>query len=178
MPIVPILKMGNPLLFIKAQNVDDPTSEEIKNIIKDMIDTMNHFHGVGLSALQIGINKRVIVYGVDNNPRYPEAQPIPLTVFINPVLKIISYNELLGLEGCLSIPNLRGEVARYQTISCSGFNEHGNFIEKSVSNFEARIIQHEHDHLNGILFPSQIQNFKRFGFEEELTKITGHSIIS
>lgn len=168
MPIIPVLKMGNPLLFSQAKPVDITQLESIKNFISDMRDTMKHFNGVGISAPQIGINQRIIMYGVDNNPRYPKAKPIPLTIMINPVFKIVDDNTMLDWEGCLSVPGLRGKISRLQKIICNGFDENGKSIEKIAEDFEARIIQHECDHLDGILFPSRIENFNYFSFESEI----------
>lgn len=171
MPIISVLKMGNPLLFTKADSVDITKIKSLKNIICDMLDTMQHFNGVGISAPQIGINQRIIMYGIDNNPRYPHAKPIPLTIMINPIFKIIDDNRTLDWEGCLSVPGLRGKIARWQKILCTGFDVQGNPFEKIVENFEARIIQHECDHLDGILFPARIKNFNHFSFESELKNI-------
>lgn len=168
MPIISVLKMGNPLLFTKANNVDIIKIKSLKNTISNMLDTMQHFNGVGISAPQIGINQRIIMYGIDNNPRYPNAKPIPLNIIINPVFKVIDDNSILDWEGCLSVPGLRAKIARFQKILCSGFDEHGKSFKKIADNFEARIIQHECDHLDGILFPSRIENFKHFSFESEL----------
>lgn len=175
MSVMPILKMGNPKLFATAENVINPQSEEIKIILQNMLDTMQYFHGVGIAAPQIGISKRIIIYSVNNNPRYPEATPIPLTVLINPEFVVVGEDKILGWEGCLSVPNLRGEVERYHTIRATGLNEHGQPVDKIVSAFESRIIQHECDHLNGTLFLTRISDFSRCGFEDELNLQQGQT---
>jgi|SRR3989339_1171914 len=167
MSIQNVLKMGNPLLHQKAELVSD--IEKIETIISNMIDTMRHHHGAGIAAPQISISKRIIVYGFDFNPRYPQAKPIPLTIVINPVYEILNDSIMMVWEGCLSVPKLRAEIKRAKKIKCEGLKPDGTPFSKIVENFEAGIIQHECDHLDGILFPERIHNFKRFGFEDEIS---------
>lgn len=168
MPVQNILRMGNPLLYERAKEVENLDSEDLDQIINDMLHTMKNANGVGLAAPQIGIGKRIIIFGFKNNPRYPDAPLVPLTVLINPVIEILSDEKESGWEGCLSVPGLRGLVPRYTKIKYSGYdftNKHN--IERTVDGFHARVVQHEMDHIDGILFPHRVENMKKFGFEGE-----------
>lgn len=171
-----VIQAGNPLL--KRINSEVPHKDildsEVQSIIDDMLVTMKACQGVGLAAPQIGVNLRIMCYGFEHNPRYPKALPVPLTVFINPVILNHSQDIQIGFEGCLSVPPLRGEVPRYQWIEVKGYDRKGNEILKKAEGFEARIIQHEIDHLDGIFFIERIQDFKHFGFTDVLK---AHEII-
>lgn len=136
--------------------------------ITDMIDTMRYYHGVGLAAPQIGIPKRILVLEVNNNVRYPLAGAIELDVLINPEITEFSKETDAGWEGCLSVPGLRGKINRASQITFEAYNDKGEFYSSSVEGFHARIIQHELDHLNGILFPQRLDDFQLFGFEDSL----------
>ena len=168
MAIITVLKMGDPRLKQKATEVTEFASVELAQQINDMVDTMRHFCGVGLAAPQIGLDRRIIVLEVDNNERYPQAEAIKLEVLINP--EIINYSDETqsGWEGCLSVPGLRGKVSRASTITYKAADLTGNIISRTVNGFHARIIQHEIDHLNGILYPERIDDFKSFGYEDTL----------
>lgn len=170
MGIKRIVRAGDPILKNKANEVSvkDIPSEKIQSIIHDLIDTMKQHNGAGLAAPQVGIGLQILVYGFDSNPRYPGEGPIPLTTLINP--KIIKYSDeqLIGFEGCLSLDTLRGEVKRAETIELSAYNEKGGHITRIISGFEARVIQHEVDHLMGTLIIERMPNFDKFGFTEEL----------
>lgn len=140
----------------------------LTDLLQDMLDTMKEKGGVGIAAPQIGCNKRVIMFGFEKSQRYPKEKPVPFTILINPVLKILSTDMNDGWEGCLSVPGLRGLVSRYNKIAYCGFDPQGKRIEGIAQGFHARIIQHECDHLDGILFPQRLQDLRFFGFEDEL----------
>lgn len=160
--------MGSPTLRQRSLEVNNPLSDEIKILIQDLKDIMKAYNGVGIAAPQIGINKRVIIFGFDKNPRYPDEKPVPFTVLINPVIDFIDNRKVAGWEGCLSVPGLRGKIERNFMIKYSGFDENGERIERVVDGFHARIIQHECDHLNGILYPDRLMNPHDFGFEDTI----------
>jgi peptide deformylase len=133
-----------------------------------MRDTMAHLNGAGLAAPQIGVGLRVVIFGVKGNPRYPEVQEVPDTVLINPELTPLSSDMEEGWEGCLSVPGMRGWVARWRRLRYAGFDERENFVKREVEGFHARVVQHEVDHLDGVLYPMRIRDFTRFGFNEAL----------
>lgn len=168
MPIKPVLRMGDPLLFEVATPIDQFDTPELHALIEDMQDTMAHMHGAGIAAPQIGVSKRVVIFGVGHNPRYPDAEQVPYTVLINPVLKTISDEADDGWEGCLSVPGMRGLVSRYSRLHYTGFDQYGNAIDRLVSGFHARVVQHECDHLDGILYPMRINDLRNFGYSEVL----------
>jgi len=164
----PVLKMGDPLLLQESQAVTEFNTPELNSLIADMFDTMHAQSGAGLAAPQIGVMKRVVIFGVEANPRYPEAEVVPTTVLINPIIEPIGEDADLGWEGCLSVPGMRGLVPRYTHIRYRGMNEKGEAIERTASDFHARVVQHECDHLDGVLYPMRIQDMRYFGFEEVL----------
>lgn len=163
-----IVKMGNKQLSTPALPVDDFFSAEIPLLIQDMMDTMNAKKGVGIAAPQIGCNKRIIMFGFEKNERYPNEQPIPFTILINPSYKVLTEENVESWEGCLSVPGLRGLVPRCYKIVYSGYDLQGNKITRTVEGFHARVVQHECDHLDGILFPQRMRDMHNFGFEDEL----------
>lgn len=163
-----VLRMGDPRLLTQAEPVSDFASSYLSALIEDMQDTMRHLDGAGLAAPQIGVSLRVVMFGFENNPRYPEAVPIPFTVLINPELMPLSEEEEEGWEGCLSVPGLRGMVPRWKYLRYAGQDVSGKRFEREVEGFHARVVQHECDHLDGILYPVRIRDFSRFGFTEEL----------
>ncbi len=167
-----IIQAGNPIL--KQRSIDVPLDKintaEIQSIIDDLIFTMQQVHGAGLAAPQIGVPLRILCYGFDYNPRYPKASAIPLTVLINPVILSFSEEVTDEFEGCLSISTLRAEVPRYKKIEVKAYDRIGNEIIKKVQDFEAKVVQHEIDHLDGILFVERIKDFTHFGFTAELQK--------
>ena len=160
--------MGNPRLWQQAQAVGNFDTPELYALIADMDETMRHLDGAGLAAPQIGVGLRVVVFGFDDNPRYPDADSVPYTVLINPVLTPLSDDREEGWEGCLSVPGLRGLVPRWTHLRYTGFDPFGNPINRTVEGFHARVVQHECDHLDGILYPARIRDFRCFGFSEEL----------
>ncbi|MBS1138169.1 MAG: peptide deformylase [Proteobacteria bacterium] len=163
-----VLRMGDPRLWQQARPVERFATPELDALVADMQDTMRHLDGAGLAAPQIGVDLRVVIFGFESNPRYPQAEPVPFTVLINPELTPLSEDEEEGWEGCLSVPGLRGWVPRYARLRYRGFDAAGSAIDRSVSGFHARVVQHECDHLDGILYPMRIRDFTRFGFTEVL----------
>ena len=160
--------MGDPRLWQKSVAVADPRSPELKTLLEDMRDTMAHLSGAGLAAPQIGVGLRVVIFGVKSNPRYPGIEDVPDTVLINPVLKPLSEEMEEGWEGCLSVPGMRGWVPRFSKLRYSGFDEKGKRFQREVDGFHARVVQHEVDHLDGVLYPMRVKDFTRFGFNEAL----------
>jgi peptide deformylase len=169
MAIRDILKMGNPDLLKVSEPVDFK-KDDLKTLIEDMKETMKANDGAGLAAPQIGVFKRLVIFGFDTNDRYPEAGSVPFTVLINPIITTLSDEQENGWEGCLSVPGLRGVVPRYTHIRYEGYDAEGNKIEREVEDFHARVVQHECDHLDGILYPMKIEDYRYFGFHEEIFK--------
>lgn len=162
-----VLRMGDPRLLRVAKDVDAFDTPELHALIVDMQDTMAALHGAGLAAPQIGADLRVVIFGSGAvNPRYPEAEPVPYTVLINPVLQRLGDEEVEDWEGCLSVPGLRGLVPRWQRLRYTGFDPHGGRIDRVVDGFHARVVQHECDHLDGILYPMRIEDMSHFGFQD------------
>lgn len=168
MAIREVLKMGAPLLYQKAEPVTAFNTVELDELIADMFDTMAELNGAGLAAPQIGVSRQVVIFGVEANPRYPEVEPVPQTILINPQIQALSEDTEQGWEGCLSVPGLRGLVPRYQRIRYSGVDQRGQAIDREVDGFHARVVQHECDHLWGILFPMRIKDIRNLGYEEAL----------
>lgn len=168
MAIRDVLKMGDPRLLSHAHPVEDFASLELSRLIVDMHDTMRALNGAGLAAPQIGVGLQVVMFEVDANPRYPDVDKVPLTVLINPVLTPLSGSMEEGWEGCLSVPGMRGLVPRHTTLRYQGYDAKGQPIDRSVSGFHARVVQHEVDHLNGILYPMRIRDLRYFGFTDTL----------
>lgn len=168
MPVRPVLKMGEPVLLQKAAPVTQFDTPELHSLIRDMEDTMAHLNGAGIAAPQIGVSLRVVIFGVGHNPRYPDAEQVPYTVLINPQLAPVGEELEDGWEGCLSVPGMRGVVPRYQRLHYTGFDQYGNPIDRLVSSFHARVVQHECDHLDGILYPMRIRDLAQFGFTDVL----------
>ena len=168
MAIRPVLRMGDPLLFQKARPIEAFNTPELNALIEDMQDTMQAMNGAGIAAPQIGVGLRVVIFGVGQNPRYPDAEQIPYTVLINPVLTPVGEAQEDGWEGCLSVPGMRGVVPRYSRLHYTGFDQYGEVIDRLVSGFHARVVQHECDHLDGILYPMRIQDLRNFGYTDVL----------
>ena len=169
MAIRDILKMGNPHLLKVSEPVDFE-KDDLTSLIEDMKETMKANDGAGLAAPQIGVFKRLVIFGFDTNDRYPEADSVPFTVLINPIITPLSDEQENGWEGCLSVPGLRGVVPRFTHIKYEGYDAEGNKIEREVEDFHARVVQHECDHLDGILYPMKIEDYRYFGFHEEIFK--------
>ncbi|MBC2732173.1 peptide deformylase [Thiobacillus sp.] len=168
MAIREVLKMGDPRLLVQALPVEDFSSPELTQLIVDMQDTMRSLNGAGLAAPQIGVGLQVVIFEVAANPRYPDAENVPFTVLINPVLTPLSDVMEDGWEGCLSVPGMRGLVPRHVSLRYQGFDAAGQPIDRRVSDFHARVVQHEVDHLRGILYPMRIRDLRDFGFTETL----------
>ena len=164
MAICSVLKMGNPALYERSEEVDIFDTPDLHRLIQDMKDTMAHLNGAGLAAPQIGVLKRVVIFGFETNQRYPQAGAVPFTVLINPTITSLDDSMEEGVEGCLSVPGLSGSVPRYVNIRYTGYDEYGEAIDRTVSDFHARVVQHECDHLDGVLYPSRIKDFTSFGF--------------
>jgi peptide deformylase len=163
-----VLKMGDPRLLEMSAPVRAFGTPELLALLEDMRDTMRHLDGAGLAAPQLGVLQRVVIFGSKSNPRYPDAPEVPQTVLINPVLEPLGDAMEEGWEGCLSVPGLRGLVPRWTRLRYSGFDEHGRAFSRDVDGFHARVVQHECDHLDGILYPRRIRDLTRFGFTEVL----------
>jgi peptide deformylase len=168
MAIREVLKMGDPRLLSVAQPVAEFGSPELKTLLTDMQDTMRDLNGAGLAAPQIGAGLRVVIFGFEENPRYPDADSVPFTILINPQLTPLSEVQDEGWEGCLSVPGMRGLVPRYRELRYTGFDADGNPIDRTVTDFHARVVQHEVDHLDGILYPRRIRDLSQFGFNDAL----------
>ena len=171
MAVRTILKMGNPKLLEVSVAVDKSEISMLGSLVEDMIDTMQAAEGAGLAAPQIGVMKRVVIFGVEKNSRYPDAPAVPFTVLINPELELLGEDVQYGWEGCLSVPGMRGLVWRSEHLRYTGFALDGTRIDRTVSGFHARVVQHECDHLDGILYPMRIEDMRYFGFEEQLESI-------
>ncbi|MFZ3087696.1 MAG: peptide deformylase [Methylotenera sp.] len=171
MAIRNVLLMGDPCLLLKATPVERFGTPELQTLIQDLEDTMLHMNGAGIAAPQIGVSLRVVIFGQKEsddrkNPRYPDADVVPYTVLINPVLTPIGTKMEDDWEGCLSVPGMRGIVPRYQRLHYAGFDQFGHKVDRLVSGFHARVVQHECDHLDGILYPMRISNLKDFGYSD------------
>jgi len=168
MAVRDILKMGDPRLLRQAEPVTAFDTPELHALIADLFDTMHAANGAGLAAPQIDVNLQVVIFGFKENIRYPDAPQVPETVLLNPVLEPLSDQMEEGWEGCLSVPGLRGIVPRYQRLRYSGFDPSGQPIVREVDGFHARVVQHECDHLIGVLYPMRVRDFSRFGYTEVL----------
>ncbi len=163
-----VLKMGEPCLLEAAEPVTEFDTPALHTLIEDMRDTMHAQHGAGLAAPQIGTGLQVVIFSVANNPRYPDAEPVPETVLINPVLTVLAQEQEDGWEGCLSIPGMRGLVPRYTHLRYRGYDQYGRQLDRVAAGFHARVVQHEVDHLLGVLYPMRIRDLRYFGYTEVL----------
>jgi len=168
MAIRPVLKMGDPLLLRVADPVERFDTEEWRALLDDMHDTMIEMNGAGIAAPQIGVSLQVVMFEVKQNPRYPEAEEVPFTVLVNPTITPLGDETVDGWEGCLSVPGMRGVVSRYHRLRYQGKDAEGRLIDRTVEGFHARVVQHECDHLNGILYPMRIKDMRLFGFVDTL----------
>ena len=168
MAIRPVLRMGDPRLLEVARPVDQFGTPDLHALIADMEDTMAALNGAGLAAPQIGVGLQVVIFGLEYNARYPDAEPVPRTVLVNPQLSFLDDEMEDGWEGCLSVPGMRGLVPRYSKLRYQGVDARGTPIDRTVSGFHARVVQHECDHLAGILYPMRIRDLRNFGYTEEL----------
>ena len=168
MAIRTVLRMGHPLLQQVAAPVERFGTPALRALVADMDDTMRDRNGAGIAAPQIGVSLRVVIFEVMHNPRYPQAEPVPYTVLVNPVLEPLGDEHDEAWEGCLSVPGMRGVVSRHSRLRYRGRDLEGNDIDRTVAGFHARVVQHEVDHLDGILYPMRVTDMRLFGFEEEL----------
>jgi peptide deformylase len=168
MPVREILRMGDPRLLRVAELVDRFDTPALHALIQDLRDTMAAANGAGLAAPQIGVNLQVVIFGVGHNPRYPDAEQVPFTILINPTLYQLDEEIEDGWEGCLSVPGMRGMVPRFKRLRYTSFDPQGNPIERTVEDFHARVVQHECDHLYGVLYPMRMKDMRQFGFTDVL----------
>lgn len=166
MPVRPVLRLGHPTLSRVAETVGEFNTPALHALVRDMLDTMAAESGVGLAAPQIGVSQRLVVFGTQDNPRYPGREPVPTTVLVNPQIQPLGDDMEEDWEGCLSIPQMRGWVPRHRHILYLGFDAEGRPIEREASGFHARVVQHECDHLDGLLFPQRMRDLSRLGFEQ------------
>jgi peptide deformylase len=160
--------MGHPVLRQVATAVER-FDRELAALVSDMDETMRSLNGAGIAAPQIGVSLRVVIFELLENPRYPHVSPVPYTVLVNPVLTPLGEEQDEGWEGCLSVPGMRGLVPRFRRLRYQGFDLQGAPIDRTVEGFHARVVQHEVDHLDGILYPQRIRDLQSFGFEDALT---------
>ncbi|HSS69445.1 MAG TPA: peptide deformylase [Casimicrobiaceae bacterium] len=163
-----ILRMGDPRLLERAKPVSQFGTPELRALLADMRETMIAANGAGLAAPQIGVGLRVVIFGFEHNQRYPDAEPVPYTELVNPVLTPLTTDMEEDWEGCLSVPGLRGRVPRFTLLRYTGFDPDGTPIAREVEGFHARVVQHEVDHLDGVLYPMRIRNMRTFGYTEVL----------
>ncbi|HSO06679.1 MAG TPA: peptide deformylase [Pelomicrobium sp.] len=168
MPVRDVLRMGDPRLLRRSRPVARVGTGELAALLTDMRDTMAAYNGAGLAAPQIGVDLRVVIFGVERNPRYPDAEPVPYTELINPEITPADAELEDGWEGCLSVPGLRGVVPRHRSVRYRGLAPDGSIIDRAVTGFHARVVQHECDHLDGILYPMRVRDFSRFGYTDVL----------
>jgi peptide deformylase len=168
MTVREVLRMGHPVLRERARPVEKLGTPELRELVEDMKQTMAALSGAGLAAPQIGVGQRVVIFGVERNPRYPHAEEVPFTVLVNPKLVMLTREVEEDWEGCLSVPGMRGVVPRYTKLRYTGFDAEGNPIDRVAEGFHARVVQHECDHLDGILYPQRMTDMSRFGFTAEL----------
>jgi len=168
MSIRTVLRIGDPHLRKIAQPVTLFDTPELHGLIADMLETMADYNGAGLAAPQIGVDLRVVIFGVQKNPRYPHAEPVPQTILINPVILPTGKQQASAWEGCLSVPGMRGLVSRHTHIQYRGYDQYGQVVERQAEQFHARVVQHECDHLDGVLYTDKLVEPQQFGFLDEL----------
>ena len=168
MTVRTLLRMGDARLLQPAAPVGEFGTPELAGLVEDMFDTMAAHGGVGLAAPQIGVGLQVVIFGFERSERYPDAAPVPRTILVNPVITPLTEDREEGWEGCLSVPGLRGMVPRATRIQYTGFTAAGEPIERFAEGFHARVVQHECDHLDGVLYPMRVRDFRRFGFTDVL----------
>jgi peptide deformylase len=168
MSVREVLRMGHPVLRERARPVEKFATPELRDLLQDMQDTMAAKNGAGLAAPQIGVSQRIVIFGVQSNSRYPDAEEVPFTVLVNPKIVLLSKEVEEGWEGCLSVPGMRGLVPRYTRLRYTGFDGEGNPVDRIAEGFHARVVQHECDHLDGILYPQRIRDMRKFGFTDIL----------
>ena len=168
MAVRPVLKMGHPILNQVAARVERFGTPELEELVADLDDTMRAMNGAGLAVPQIGVSLRIVIFEVRSNPRYPQAEEVPYTVLVNPQLMPLDDEMEDGWEGCLSVPGLRGLVPRYRRLRYRGVDVRGVPIDRAVEGFHARVVQHEVDHLDGMLYPMRMRDLRALGYEDTL----------
>jgi peptide deformylase len=179
MAILKIARMGHPVLKLRAEPVADPKSQEIQDLVRDMVETLQDIGGIGLAAPQVHVSRRVVIFFVPGSRRSGEGDPaedIPLTVLINPEIEPLAEDKALGVEACLSVPGLAGQVPRYTRIRYRALDLHGRMFEREASGYHARVVQHECDHLDGILYPMRMTDLSSLAFVEELRRFSGDEV--
>jgi peptide deformylase len=179
MAILKIARMGHPVLRHRAEPVADPKSQEIQDLVRDMVETLQDIGGIGLAAPQVHVSKRVVIFFVPGARRSGEgeaAADIPLTVLINPEIEPLGEEMAPGVEACLSVPGLAGEVPRFTRIRYRSLDLHGRMFEREASGYHARVVQHECDHLDGILYPMRMTDLSSLAFVEELRRFSGEEV--
>lgn len=174
MAILKIARMGHPVLRRRAEPVKDPTATEVRNLVRDMIETMADAEGAGLAASQVHVPLRLVIFHLPQHRleegEAADAEPDKVHVLINPELEPIGDEQVAGWEGCLSVPGLRGVVPRFRRLRYRAFGLDGRPIEREVEGFHARVVQHECDHLDGILYPMRMPDLSLLGFEAEMSR--------
>ncbi len=168
MAVREVLRMGDPRLLAPARPVERFDTPELHALVQDLIDTMRALNGAGIAAPQIGVGLQVVIFEVTKNPRYPGVEEVPFTVLVNPEITPVDETLEEGWEGCLSVPGMRGLVPRYRSVRYQGYDARGGPIDRTVSGFHARVVQHECDHLRGILYPMRMRDLSKFGFADVL----------
>jgi len=179
MAILKIARMGHPVLKLRAEPVADPKAQEIQDLVRDMVETLQDIGGIGLAAPQVHVSKRVAIFFVPGSRRGGEGDPqedIPLTVLINPEIEPLGEAQALGVEACLSVPGLAGQVPRYTGIRYRALDLHGRMFEREAQGYHARVVQHECDHLDGILYPMRMTDLSSLAFVEELRRFSGEEV--
>lgn len=172
MPLLEVIKMGNPILRKTAVEVSKQKIDTSENLtfVNDLVDTMRHYSGVGIAAPQVGVLERIFIMEMTTNKRYPERDPFPLHVAINPVIELLGDETTDSWEGCLSIPGIRGQLKRHTRIKLSASDQYGTSYTKTFEGFPAIVAQHELDHLNGILLIDRMNSMETLTFQEEYEK--------
>ena len=179
MAILKIARMGHPVLKAKAEPVADPKAQEIQQLVRDMMETLEDVGGIGLAAPQVHVSKRVVIFYVPGERRAAageEAEDVPLTVLINPEIERLSEDKAAGVEACLSVPGLAGPVPRWTHIRYRALDLHGRMFEREAKGYHARVVQHECDHLDGILYPMRMTDLSQLAFVEELRRFSGQPV--
>ena len=179
MAILKIARMGHPVLKAQAEPVADPKAQEIQQLVRDMIETLEDVGGIGLAAPQVHVSKRVVIFFVPGERRAAngeEAEDVPLTVLINPEIEPLAEDKVSGVEACLSVPGLAGPVPRFAHIRYRALDLHGRMFEREAKGYHARVVQHECDHLDGILYPMRMTDVSQLAFVEELRRFAAQPV--
>jgi len=180
MAILKIARMGHPVLKAQAEPVAEPKAQEIQQLVRDMVETLEDVGGIGLAAPQVHVSKRVVIFYVPGERQEAAngepAEDVPLTVLINPEIEPLSEERVVGVEACLSVPGLAGPVPRWSHIRYRALDLHGRMFEREAKGYHARVVQHECDHLDGILYPMRMTDLSQLAFVEELRRFGGQDV--